>query len=62
MQQKVINDRLSKIVPKLAKDEGLADNQIINFYELMGGDSLSKPELFPDGSHCNDTGYTFIGK
>lgn len=50
------------MVPKLAKEEGLKDNQIINFYELMGGDSLSKPEWFPDGSHCNDTGYTFIGK
>jgi len=28
----------------------------------MGGDSLSRPDLFPDGSHCNDTGYTFIAK
>jgi len=28
----------------------------------MGGDSLSRPDLFPDGSHCNDTGYTIIAK
>ena len=28
----------------------------------MGGDSLSRPDFFPDGSHCNDTGYTFIAK
>ena len=28
----------------------------------MGGDSLSRPDLFPDGSHCNDTGYKFIAK
>lgn len=28
----------------------------------MGGDSLSRPDLFPDGSHCNDTGYKLIGK
>ena len=54
-----------RIIPKIAKDLGLRDRQVVNLYEVMGGVHRSEYELFCDGESCdrvhpNHAGYSVI--
>jgi len=44
MQQTVINQRLPVLIPQIASILKLPDEQIINLFELLGGNQLNKWE------------------
>ena len=62
---KVNNEVLPRLIPKIAKDLGFNEQQVINLFEEMGGHLRSNFELFCDGESCdrvhpNSAGYSFI--
>ena len=58
-----MNGKITKLVRKLALGLcGLPKEDVVDLYELMGGDALSRIDLFMDHVHCNDFGYQTIAK
>lgn len=60
--QTIINTLLPEMVPEIARACGLPDDQIVNYFDGMGGPTLSNPELFCKPSSCdyfhpNDEGH-----
>ena len=53
MQQSVINEVLPVLIPDIAKKLDLADDKIIDVFNIMGGSGLTKYELFCDGQNCD---------
>ena len=45
----VINEVYPVLIPQIAKDLGIADDHVLNLFEIMGGANLTKYELFCDG-------------
>ena len=62
MRQKITNGVFPTLLPQIAKNAGVPKENIINFFTLMGGKNLTKPELFPDFIHSNDKGYHFMAE
>ena len=48
-QQRTINVLLPTLIPDIARILGLADDKIIDLFNIMGGSDLTKFELFCDG-------------
>lgn len=44
---------ISKMVPKLAGECGVPDTQVVDLFELMGGQNLLAPFMFCDASNCD---------
>mmetsp|Transcript_6088 Transcript_6088/g.17615 ORF Transcript_6088/g.17615 Transcript_6088/m.17615 type:complete len:584 (-) Transcript_6088:229-1980(-) len=55
----VVNDIFPTLVPQIAQNMCLPTTPIPVF-EALGGRSLSRPDLFPDGCHPNDDGYLLL--
>ena len=47
------NKVIPKLIPPIAKQCGLEDSQIINLFEVMGGEQLSKPFYYCSINHCD---------
>ena len=47
------NRILPKLIPPIAKECGLEDGQVINLFEVMGGEKLTKPFYYCSGRHCD---------
>jgi lysophospholipase L1-like esterase len=63
IQQNVINKIYPKIIPKLAFEElNFDQGQIINLFEAIGGENLTRPEFFDDFCHPNNEGYEAIAE
>jgi len=59
----IVNTVLPKLIPKIAKEAGIPDDQVINMFEAMGGVELTMWEKYCDGQSCDDihpnnAGYT----
>ena len=68
---KVANDILPKMIPRIASDLNIPKNQIINQFEVLGGASFSRKDLFCagikdkgccDGIHPEDKGHKVLAK
>lgn len=65
--QELYNQHVSKEIPKLAKECGAADDQIIDLFTAMGGAELKYPHYYCDhrwcdGFHPVDAGQDVMGK
>lgn len=49
----ITNTILPQLIEPLAKECGLGDDQVINLFEAMGGASLSRPDFYCSGQHCD---------
>jgi len=49
----IANDLISKEIPKMAKECGVGDDQIINLFGAMGGANLTMPQLYCDNRWCD---------
>ena len=47
------NKVVPSLVPPIAKECGLSDQQIINLHDVMGGEKLDKPFYYCSGRHCD---------
>ena len=53
MKQSVINEVLPVLIPDIAKQLDIADDRIIDLFNIMGGSDLTRYELFCDGQNCD---------
>jgi len=59
----IVNTVLPKLIPQIAKEAGLPDENVVNLFEAMGGANLTMWEKYCDGQSCdavdpNNAGYT----
>ena len=47
------NTVLPQLIPPLAKECGLGEENIINLFDAMGGAALNRPDFYCSGSHCD---------
>ena len=47
------NKILPSLIPPLAKECGVEDDQIVNLHNAMGGDNADAPQFYCDGRHCD---------
>lgn len=61
MNQTVINEVLPGLVRQINADNALP-HDVIDVFKALGGASLPSPELFCDGCHPVDAGYTILAR
>ena len=60
MNQTVINFIYPTLIPEIARNCYINDDHIIDLFNAMGTSSLLMPDMFADGCHPNNNGYSLL--
>ena len=62
MNQTVIKEIYPTLIREIAKQTNIADDHIVDLFEIMGGSKLNMGDLFADGCHPTTAGYKVLAK
>ena len=63
INETVVNERFSELIPEIAEELGLPEENVVKINEALGGPNLTEYQYFCDGQNCcdgchpNDSGY-----
>jgi len=60
INQSLANTALPRLIPGLVEKAGIPKENVINLFDAMGGATLSRPDFYCSGRHCD--GYHPIDK